>query len=279
MTDQKPCLRAMPAFTPLAESNRRHYLDAMGIQSWYPRVRLPAAPEPLFFDLDDSQDAMPATADTTSVAAPPAQSTSAQPAATQAAEPAPSQPGGSVSVPRIQTETSKPTTTPEAAPRAQSAPAVPRFVLSLSVVGRYLIADTLARGLEQPTPAGQQLLLNILATLGVSAADVHTHHVIQWPLFTNPRVDQGIKQAQLYVDEKLEQFVRQHQPEQLLSFGAVLPRLHDWQQPNGEHLGLPWVGLPSLYRMLEDPRQKAVAWQRLKPLASQPLSDQASSDA
>lgn len=261
----------MPAFTPLAESNRRHYLDAMGIQSWYPRVRLPMAPEPLVFDLDDGQDEFPAAE--TPVAQ--AQAATAQPAAAQAAESAPAQAQEAVAVPRIQTETSKPNTAPEAAPRAQSAPAVPRFVLSLSVVGPYLIADTLGRGLEQPTPAGQQLLLNILATLGVSAADVHTHHVIQWPLFTNPRVDQGIKQAQLYVDEKLEQFVRQHQPQQLLSFGAVLPRLHDWQQPQGEHLGLPWVGLPSLYRMLEDPRQKAVAWQRLKPL----VNDRTASDA
>lgn len=258
----------MSTHTPLPEQRRQHYLNAMGIQSWYPRVRLPAAPEPLLFDLDDSQDAVPAAAENAS-AVPQAQS-----AATPAAETAPSQPAGPAAVPRLQSETTKPDATPEAAPRAQTAPAVPRFVLSLSVVGRYLIADTLARGLEQPTPAGQQLLLNILATLGVSAADVHTHHVIQWPLFTNPRVDQGIKQAQLYVDEKLEQFVRQHQPEQLLSFGAVLPRLHDWQHPQGEHLGLPWVGLPSLYRMLEDPRQKAVAWQRLKPLVKeQPSSD------
>lgn len=250
----------MSAFSPLPESSRQHYLRAMGIQSWYPRMRLPAAPEPLLFDLDDSQEAVPAPS---ALAQPqtgpqqtPAQSaTATQPVAT--------------AVPRVQADTAARTTAePEAAAKAQSAPAVPRFVLSLSVVGPYLIADTLARGLEQPTPAGQQLLLNILASLGVTAADVHTHHVIQWPLFTNPRVDQGIKQAQLYVDEKLEQFVRQHEPKWLLSFGAVLPRLHDWQQPQGDHLGLPWVGLPSLYRMLEDPRQKAVAWQRLKPLVS-----------
>jgi len=243
----------------------------MGIQSWYPRVRLPMAPEPLVFDLDDGEDEFPAATESSTVA-PQTPAASAQPSVAPGAEPAPSQP---VAVPRVQSETAKPTEEPEAAPRAQSAPAVPRFVLSLSVVGPYLIADTLGRGLEQPTAAGQQLLLNILATLGVSAQDVHTHHVIQWPLFTNPRVDQGIKQAQLYVDEKIEQFVRQHQPEQLLSFGAVLPRLHDWQQPQGEHLGLPWVGLPSLYRMLDDPRQKAVAWQRLKPLVKEPPSSDA----
>ncbi|PTY37781.1 hypothetical protein BGP77_14985 [Saccharospirillum sp. MSK14-1] len=241
----------------------------MGIESWYPRMRLPMAPEPLLFDLDDSGYSAPAAEQASATQQP-------QPTPGQSAQsPAPAQPAESTAVPRIQAVPPKAEAEPQAAPKAQSAPAVPRFVLSLSVVGPYLIADTLARGLEQPTAAGQQLLLNILATLGVSAKDVHTHHVIQWPLFTNPRVDQGIQQAQLYVDEKLEQFVRQHEPKQLLSFGAVLPRLHDWQQPHGEHLGLPWVGLPSLYRMLDDPRQKAVAWQRLKPLVTAATPDNA----
>lgn len=243
----------MPDHHPLPESSRQHYLQAMGIQSWFPRMRLPGAPEPLLFDLDDSQDApapQPASAERSAVPAAVAQSAPvANPAPRVEAKPQPSP------APATQT-TAKP----------QQAPAVPRFALSLSVVGPFLVADTLARGLEQPTAAGQQLLLNILACLGVGAQDVRTHHVIQWPLFTNPRVDQGIQQARLYVDEKVEQFVRQYEPRSLLSFGAVLPRLHDWQQPSGEHLGLPWVGLPSLYRMLEDPRQKAVAWQRLKPL-------------
>lgn len=225
------------------EATRRLYLDAMGVQAWYPRVRLPVAPEPIIFDLDDT------------------------PATTPEQPPAPPEPVDTR--PARQAEAAPPATEVEAPPARRAAgtsQAVPRFVLSLSVVGPYLVADTLARGLEQPTPAGQQLLVNILATLGVSNRDVRTHHIIQWPLFTNPRVDQGIDQARIYVDEKLEQFVRQFRPERLLSFGAALPRLHGWESPAGEHAGLPWVGLPSLYRMLDDPRQKAVAWQRLKPL-------------
>ncbi|WP_157954235.1 hypothetical protein [Saccharospirillum mangrovi] len=243
----------MPSFTPLPESSRRHYLNAMGIESWYPRVRLPAAPEPLLFDLDDTE---PAPTPMAQAAAP---------------TPAVERPAQTTAVPRLEMPSAKAPAAqsePDVAPaaKAQVAPAVPRFVLSLSVVGPFLIADTLARGLEQPTSDGQQLLLNILAALGVSADEVRTHHVIQWPLFTNPRVDQGLTQARLYVDEKLEQFIRQFQPTHLLSFGAVLPRLHDWQQPQGDHLGLPWLGLPSLYRMLSEPGEKAVAWQRLKPL-------------
>lgn len=253
----------MSVHTPLPESRRQHYLNAMGVQSWYPRMRLPGAPEPLLFDLDDSDDPVPVQA--AGAAAVAADRPTPAPVQARVAV-ADSVNATSQALPAEPTAQPTPAPAEEAAPKSNTAPAVPRFILSLSVVGRFVIADTLARGLEQPTPAGQQLLINILATLGVSADEVRTHHVIQWPLFTNPRVDQGLTQARLYVDEKLQQFIRQYEPRQLLSFGAVLPKLHDWQQPTGDHLGLPWVGLPSLYRMLKDPRQKAVAWQRLKPL-------------
>ncbi len=231
----------------LSEADRRHYLAAMGIQSWYPRVRLPAAPDPIIFDLDDTE--------------------APEPVAPAEAAPQPQQ--------RTVTETPAPIApppaaaqepTPPTAPRAQGAP-VPRFVLSLSVVGDYLITDSLAKGMDQPSQAGQQLLLNILAALGVSANEVRTHHVVHWPLFTNPRVDQSIDQARIYVDEKLDQFMRQFTPKCLLSFGAVMPRLQNWEQPQGDYNGLPWVGLPSIYRMLADPKQKAVTWNRLRPLA------------
>ena len=243
----------------LSESDRRHYLSAMGIQSWYPRVRLPCAPEPILFDLDDTD-------------APVSPATEALSPTTEAPSPAPEphtreRPVAPAPEPAPATGTPADTTRSAAtAPRGQGAP-VPRFVLSLSVVGDYLIADSLAKGMEQPSQPGQQLLVNILSALGVSVSDVRTHHVIHWPLFTNPRVDQGIEQARIYVDEKLDQFIRQFEPKRLLSFGAVMPRLQNWEQPQGEYNGLPWVGLPSIYRMLADPKQKAVAWNRLRPLA------------
>lgn len=246
----------MTDFTPLSEPSRRHYLEAMGIDSWYPRVRLPAAPLPLTFDLDDT-DYAPGT--DTPVAAPGKESTTPAAASEQLAD----RPVGQ----RPETAQAEAASEP-AGPqvvRSKAAP-VPRFALSLSVVGDYLIADSLARGLSQPTDTGQQLLLNILATLGVGAADVRTHHVVQWPLFTNRKVDQGLDQARVYVDEKLDQFIRQYQPTAMLSFGAVMPRLQGWQQPKGDYGDLPWVGLPSLYHMLNEPMKKAICWHRLKPL-------------
>ncbi|GGX58662.1 hypothetical protein [Saccharospirillum salsuginis] len=236
----------------LSESDRRHYLSAMGIQSWYPRVRLPCAPEPILFDLDDTEARVGPATETLSPAPEP-----------EARE----RPGAPTPEPTPPTGTPVEATRSAAtAPRGQGAP-VPRFVLSLSVVGDFLITDSLAKGMEQPSQSGQQLLVNIVSALGVSASDVRTHHVIHWPLFTNPRVDQGIEQARIYVDEKLDQFIRQFEPKTLLSFGAVMPRLQNWEQPQGEYNGLPWVGLPSIYRMLSDPKQKAVAWNRLRPLA------------
>ena len=240
----------MTEFTPLPEASRQQYLAAMGIDSWYPRVRLPAAPEPLVFDLDDTEYAAPpvepgSVADTVpATAQPPAEATPTRPASA-------ADPGAESAGPQVV--------------RSKAAP-VPRFALSLSVVGDYLIADTLARGLSQPTDSGQQLLLNILATLGVGAADVRTHHVVQWPLFTNRKVDQGLDQARVYVDEKLDQFIRQYQPSMMLSFGAVMPKLQGWQQPQGDYGDLPWVGLPSLYQMLNEPMKKAICWHRIKPL-------------
>lgn len=236
----------------LSESDRRHYLSAMGIRSWYPRVRLPHAPDPILFDLDETE-----------APAAPSQAAPERAPEPEARAPAPVATPRPASAPEANAEANR---APSAVPRAQGAP-VPRFVLSLSVVGDYLIADSLAKGMEQPSPQGQQLLVNILAALGVPPSEVRTHHVIHWPLFTNPRVDQSIDQARVYVDEKLDQFIRQFEPKRLLSFGAVMPRLQNWEQPQGDYNGLPWVGLPSIYRMLSDPKQKAVTWNRLRPLA------------
>jgi hypothetical protein len=247
----------MTEFTPLPEKSRRHYLEAMGIDSWYPRVRLPAAPLPLMFDLDDT-DSLANPADSGQQTPAPTVEPVEQKTPATMPEPAP------VAAPPVAAESGG---GPQVV-RSQAAP-VPRFALSLSVVGDYLIADSLARGLSQPTDTGQQLLLNILSTLGVSSSDVRTHHVVQWPLFTNRKVDQGLEQARVYVDEKLDQFIRQYQPTALLSFGAVMPRLQGWQQPKGDYNDVPWVGLPSLYQMLNDPLKKAVCWHRLKPLADQ----------
>lgn len=236
-----------------SESNRRHYLSAMGIETWYPRVRLPNAPEPILFDLDDTE-----VPDKPKLQAPVAEPEPVAPSA-----PVTEAPAADATAPMPPPEAERPQS---AAPRSQGSP-VPRFVLSLSVVGDYLITDSLAKGMDQPSHEGQQLLLNILSALGVPASDVRTHHVIHWPLFTNPKVDQSIHQARVYVDEKLDQFIRQFEPKCLLSFGAVMPRLQEWEEPEGHYNGLPRVGLPSIYRMLADPKQKAVTWNRLRPLA------------
>lgn len=253
----------MNDFRPLPEQNRRHYLEAMGISSWYPRVRLPAAPLPITFDLDETEYAgSPAAALVRESNHSSAQTARVDSTAQTAAQVPDSEPLTPDTGP-IRDNTDS-TAAPQII-RSVAAP-VPRFALSLSIVGDFLIADSLARGLSQPTETGQQLLLNILATLGVSAADVRTHHVVQWPLFTNRKVDQGLEQARIYVDEKLDQFIRQYQPTTLLSFGAVMPRLQGWQQPKGDYGEVPWVGLPSLYQMLNDPLKKAVCWRRLKPL-------------
>lgn len=249
----------MNDFTPLPEASRQQYLAAMGIDSWYPRVRLPAAPEPLVFDLDDTDYAAPPV-ETVSVTTQPVPEASPATSQRPAEVPAETTPTGPASAANPGAEPAGPQVV-----RSKAAP-VPRFALSLSVVGDYLIADTLARGLSQPTDSGQQLLLNILATLGVGAADVRTHHVVQWPLFTNRKVDQGLDQARVYVDEKLDQFIRQYQPSMMLSFGAVMPKLQGWQQPQGDYGDLPWVGLPSLYQMLNEPMKKAICWHRIKPL-------------
>lgn len=249
----------MTDFTPLPEASRQQYLVAMGIDSWYPRVRLPAAPEPLVFDLDDTDYAAPPV-ETGSVTTQPALDARPATSPRPAEVPAETTPAGAASAADPGAGPSGPQVV-----RSKAAP-VPRFALSLSVVGDYLIADTLARGLSQPTDSGQQLLLNILAKLRVGAADVRTHHVVQWPLFTNRKVDQGLDQARVYVDEKLDQFIRQYQPSMMLSFGAVMPKLQGWQQPQGDYGDLPWVGLPSLYQMLNEPMKKAICWHRIKPL-------------
>lgn len=228
----------------LDEQRRQHYLSAMGISSWYPRAILAHAPKPL--DLAEiSADAPLAEVQAESPL------TAVRPErVSQPAEP--DRP--------IKTEAAR------ARPRAAT---VPRFGLSLSVVGPLLIADSLPRGQDQAQKAAQLLLWNILAAVGQSESALRSHHIVQWPLFTNPRVDQGVDQARIYVDEKLEQFQRQFGPRWLLSFGGVMPKLNRWQQPQGEHQGLSWVALPSLQKMLAEPQQKAVAWSRLKPLLSQ----------
>lgn len=228
----------------LDEQRRQHYLNAMEVSSWYPRALLPGAPKPLPLAESTADAPLPEVKAASPLTAVRSERNGEPEATTRA-------------------------TVIESAPARPRAATVPRFGLSLSVVGPLLVADSLPRGQDQVQPATQQLLWNILAAMGQNEAALRTHHIVQWPLFTNPRVDQGIDQARIYVDEKLEQFQRQFGPRWLLSFGGVMPKLNRWQQPQGEHQGLGWVALPSLQKMLAEPQQKAVAWSRLKPLLSQ----------
>ena len=239
----------------LSAQQKQQYLDAMGIQPWYPRVRLNLAPEPFVFGSSVETGSETAS----SVAA---------------IEPATAQPRAAEQPAALASQTPPPSIATEA-PSAEPVPAStePRpsanvkpihFGLGLYVLGPWLIVSSLSAQHNAQQDPAFRLLIAILRQFGNQDEEPSYHHVIAWPFFSNPNADQGKLAANQYVNGVIEHLVEEHPVRRVLVFGGVLAKLNDWDSPEGDCISLPRMNLPSLYKMLKDPSQKAKAWQLIQ---------------
>lgn len=229
----------------LNAKQRQHYLQEMGIQEWYPRYQLPQAPKLVLpalttaapaAALNEHQATTQANSATTAESLPPTQVVASQ------------QPDSAVAA-------AKQTQTPV------------RFGLAIYLINDWLVCSSLTTDYQQHSPADLNLIQAILKTLGNSSADVRYHHLIAWPFFSNPHAAQGIDSARQYVNSFIEHLTESHQINHLISFGGVLARLSDWKTAEGKEFGLQRLSLPSVYKMLQDSRQKQRAWQLIRESA------------
>lgn len=239
------------------ERARMHYLDAMGIDMFVPRKRLPAAkPSLQLVQANPAPVAVPA----------PAASTAPEAAGLRSAQ-AVIEHTLAKWLPEV-APASTPPTPVAATPLAKPV----RFALQVWQSGPWMLLDTHQPHLALPTEAIAQ---NLLAALTGQFQPL-TPHLVHWPLVENPNTPSGWQAPR----EMLTAFLAprlQQQPAQLLLMGAasyLACTLEDsrfsqalWQRLTLPHLNTQaWV-VPSLSDLLRHPETKAQLWQCLQPFA------------
>lgn len=241
------------------ERARRQYLEAMGIQTYMPRVQLPAAPQAALVDLSF----LPADLDAETVRAsvPQAAITSEGPRGSGEVLGELLTTMGVAAKPTLPTPAAKPTP----ATRTQSAIA-PNLNVSLWQVADLLIlAD---RHPEQALPVNS-LLANILIALN-RPADTRKPEIIRWPLEGLAVAHAGSPED--YFLPILQARRAADHTSTLLCFGERISQALCHQEdakisltlPGGD--SLPAVCLPSLDALLINPQLKASVWAAIKHL-------------
>ncbi|MBB3169471.1 hypothetical protein [Simiduia aestuariiviva] len=268
------------------ELARQHYLDAMGIQSYMPRLVLPAAPVPTQCDLrglvDDDAQSQPVVPTTAPTTGPSPDSQAGATVTRAAAQPAPlsehPEPAAT-SVDDILASMGAVPAATKAAPKTSSkpygaaaaeAPAVSFSVSLWQFAGLIVIAD---RHAEQALPVNL-LLKNILVALGRARDRTDNPEVIKWPLAGLPVAQAG--PALTYFTSLLLARRLPDQETRLLCFGETIaaqlaPQTKQITQgafdlPLAEGEAMPAIALPSLEDILRTPSLKATVWRAIAPL-------------
>lgn len=282
------------------ETSRHQYLNALGIDSYMPRLLLVNAPEPQECEWPDvaidsaapelglAQDQAPvesgyAPAPVDDLMIPPPSKVSGADVAnvveSMLADISPSSPAAKAKPKAKATADIKPIATVDSdIELAQAAPAV-RFSLSLWQCGPLLILDS--RDSQKALPT-EKLLLSILQACGLPLGNLPRAEVLQWPMFESGDADESASAARQMLAAFLEPKLSEPKDYCLLmglDAQYLLPEgsLSDRREPSSfgqvlppEALELEAIAprqrlllLPSLVDMLEQPELKAKAWQAL----------------
>ena len=250
------------------ELARQHYLEAMGIQTYMPRLVLPAAPVPRQSDLSGlaSPQVMPplvADSPTQSMigeaeALPPIQTPQSVDALL-----------ASMGAPSVAASVAKKVARP--LPAAETANI--SFAVSLwQFSGLMVIAD---RHPEQALPV-KLLLKNILVALGRGGDVPVSPEIIRWPLENVPAAQAGPVAS--YLTSLLQARRITDQPTTLLCFGRVIrahlstdatDRFQEVSLTLSDKGTMPLITLPSLEEILMAPDLKAPVWAAIARLRQQ----------
>jgi hypothetical protein len=230
----------------LSFSEQANYLNELGIQVWYPRVHLTNAipPKTLVTQASNAIESLGVKEEAQSI-----KSNLIKDITPESENRSPIEPFSKTKPPE---QSESHTETPI------------RFALHLYVIGDCLVASSLSPDYLSRQESATRLLNAIVKVTFQREAVLHHDHLISWPFFASPNANQGIESAQKYVNGVIEHLIEAHRIEKILAFGGVLAKLNGWRSLDGQLLSVPYLLLPSLYKMLQDPLLKKKAWQTIQ---------------
>lgn len=239
---------------------KNDYLTAMGVTPWYPRVILANALSPL------QQPTMTRGPDKEAQSVVPLVALASSSVSTSTAQPNPHEhnrvtPSARGAESELRGSEAASAVVPVS---ATDNTAAIRFGLGIYVLADWLVVSSLVSGHEQKQDVALRLIANLVKAMTGTQYEFKHHHEIAWPFFSNANAEQGLDAAKHYVLGVLQQHADTHQTTQLLVLGGVLSKLNGWESAHGTELGMQRLVLPSVYRMLSDPSEKAKAWQLIR---------------
>ena len=249
------------------ELHRQAYLDAMGVDVYFPRVLLPAAPASILCE-------MPIPLATREQVSGGSQNATASPQIESAGQTVAGSQGRTAAMQALLNEMTGSTPKPSRAlpskvegTKLPGPPATPRFILSVTRVGDIIIVDNAA---AEGALEFQRLQQNFFSALGLSEGMTASN--FKWPIVESSHLDQ----SELAAKQTLRAFV-QHQVKStpskalLLMGDTACTYLLDDVPVIGEWLetfvaDLPVLCAPSLSSSIGDGASKSKIWQAVKPL-------------
>ncbi len=235
----------------LSIQEKSSYLTEFGVDLWFPRVKLNNSPLPQSFietkrpPVTDDKPLVPENAETAALQTePPVSDLKLERPAETLYEPAVSQP------------------VMQPASVADDRPI--HFALNLYVINDCLVISSLSSDFQLHDVPAKKLMCAVLKTMIRESQNLRHDHLISWPFFASPNSNQGIHSAKQYVNGVIEHLIESHSIKRLVVFGGVLPKLNAWQKAAGDLFEVPYLVLPSLYKMLAEPALKKKAWQAIQ---------------
>ncbi len=265
------------------ELQRQQYLDALGIDTYMPRVILPYSPIPIACDISF----LPETFGVDASSVMPSAIQSMPTPVTVALSQLTNKSAGGFSGDVLSVLADKPQSSVVAsesvaalvdklAEKVKIPSAAPAFALSIwRVSDSLLVVDSRQAQLALPT---EPLLINILVALGYPRQPLPKADVVRWPMLSGPGVDQSEASAREMLEAYLDSRLMPQPGTRLLLMGAdaaryVLPvaQMVENTVPFGqsfmlEALQANAIVVPSLADMLLAPASKRLTWQAIQPL-------------
>ncbi len=249
------------------ELQRQAYLEAMGVEHYFPRFQLPGALPSARCELPVAAPVAPAVEAVVEAMVPPVEQSvpAVTPAAGGGAQAAQALLGAAVTAlePARPSAPAASAAKPARARPVESASAaeIPRFALTVarSQCGILIVDDGLTP--EQDYAEYLRLLQNILIAVGAGPQALQLDPFV-WPMMKSARVDQSAMAAQQTLAAYIDKQVQALSVRYLLVMGETPRRYLPASEPSGPlRLETPGAG-----RLLTEPGLKRQLWQELLPL-------------
>ena len=228
----------------VAEQQRLAYLQAMGVDNYYPRLQLPHAAvsklcEPLDVpgEVDDPSHSLAVSALLSELETEPV----------------------SLDRARVDSAPAAQTTDLPDSP-AQFVEAVPEFALAWTIVSGSMVFIDEGIPANAQTKDYQELALNICRALGYPAQTIQYEKFV-WPMLRNQQVNQGEQAAREALSAFWHRIREASQPQAVMVMSPTALDYLSFDEP-----GLNLVQSESLQQLLQVPASKPALWQRIRAI-------------